>query len=103
MPPTSGKTTAKPDGEPTAEEQTAPAKAAAQAVGDSVGDDKMGAKVADALDPTTGSGVQDVVRVPSVLKTGDPDQTPEHVVMDPEAAEHADEIRKAAGPAPVAG
>jgi hypothetical protein len=96
-------TSDKPPAKPSADEQTAPARAAAQSVGDSVGDEQLGEKVADALDPTTGGGVQDVVRVPSVLKTGAPDQTPGHVVMDPEAAEHADDMRKAAGPAAVSG
>lgn len=50
--------------------------------------------VADALDPSTGSGVQDVVQVPSIDKSGKPDQTPGHVVLDPEAAAAADRARK---------
>lgn len=54
-------------------------------------------KVADALDPATGGGVQDVVQVPSVDKHGRPDQTSGHVVLDPAAAEAADKARAEAG------
>lgn len=54
-------------------------------------------EVAAALDPATGGGVQDVVQVPSVLKDGKPDQTPGHVVLDPEAAAAADAAREASG------
>jgi hypothetical protein len=73
-------------------EKAAAKPAAARA--EKANDDKLAGKVVDALDPTTGGGVQDVVQVPSVDKSGTPDQTPGHVVLDPEAADAADQARK---------
>ena len=69
-------------------------KSAAKAGDSKASDDKPSDdKIADALDPTTGGGVQDVVQVPSVAKDGKPDQTPGFVVLDPAAAEAADKAR----------